>query len=382
MPAGRHVEFHQPPQGYERWDRDFEAFTREYKNERITREFGVEQCVTVNSAGGMVAESRPFFSLHYRQGYHPHMVTRSVGAYVKSEADMDRLPALIRYLPDPNPEGRIRNADTFADAFANLHEISREVHCNTLADAGFGNELTHDVVMLSGVPIHEIFGHQFEEPIYPLNVGQQSLFPVGKDVQNRNIRLRDDPGCEIGGLEVMGSYHFDSYGRPARAVTHIEDSRVKDHLGGEYVDQKNIKSFMGVERSAFIGSARQGDEGAFPQPRMSCTVLEGAEENLDTSGKIMMVPFDGYVLDGNFFKVLSSECYFRDSSGNLKRFGPLEASRTVYDALRGMHILPGKSHHIGTCGKPNVLDEEADSEVMVSFLANHQLWEQLTVRTL
>ena len=383
LPTERHVDYRAIPSNFERWDEELSAFTREYKNERITRDFGIEQRILVNSSGGMIIESIPFFSLYYRQGYGPFMISRSIGAHVSSNEDIHRIPRLIKYLPDPTPDRRINRAKTFSEAFARLYEISHQVVYPDLDAADLDNDLTHDVIMLSGVPIHEIFGHQFEEPIYPLQVGQRSLFPIDKNVQNPNLILRDNPLQQIEGLEVCGSFHYDSYGRKTQEKTHIENSRVREHLGGEYVDLKNLSTYLGIEKSASIGNARQGDDGSFPQPRMSCTVLEGKEEEeIDWCGKLVMVPFNGYVLDGNFFKVLSSECYVIDKKGNPIRLGPLEGSRAIYDAIIGMHILPGKSHHIGSCSKPNVLEEGSDTEVMVSFFTNHQMWEHLTLRSL
>jgi len=311
------------------------------------------------------------------------MISRSIGSYVYSNEEVDRIPQLIKYLPDPTPDRTINRATTLSEAFARLYEISNQVEYPDLDAALLSNDLTHDVIMLSGVPIHEIFGHQFEEPICPLQVGQRSLFPVDKNVQNSNLILRDNPLQTIEGLEVCGSYHFDSYGRRTREKTHIENSRVREHLGGEYIDLKNLPTFLGINQSTSVGNARQGDDGSFPQPRMSCTVLEGkTEEEIDWTGKLVMVPFNGYVLDGNFFKVLSSECYVIDKNGRPIRLGPMEGSRAIYDAIIGMHILPGKSHHIGSCSKPNVLEDGVDTEVMVSFFTNHQMWEHLTLRPL
>ncbi len=383
LPSEIFFDVREIPTNFEQWDDEFVAFTRDYKNERITRDFGVEQNIVVNSNGGMIVESQPYLSIHYRQGYHPYMITRSVGAYVSNNEEVNRLPLLIEYLPDPTLEQEIRKSRNFTDAFARLHAISHHVDEPDIENSGLSDDLTHDVIMLSGVPIHEIFGHQFEEPVHPLQVGQQSLFPIGKNVQNSNLILRDNPRQRIEGLEVIGSYSFDSYGRPSREKIHIKDSKVYEHLGSEYIDKKNLKTFLGVEKSDSIGNSRQGDDGYFPQARMSCTVLEGKEtEAVDWHGKVLMVPFNGYVLDGNFFKVNSSECYLMQDNGKLKRLGAMEGSRAIYDAIIGMHVLPGISHHIGSCSKPGVIEDGYDAEVTVSFLTNHQMWEHLTLRSI
>ena len=170
---------------------------------------------------------------------------------------------------------------------------------------------------------------------------------------------------------------------PTRKKVNIANTVVKEHLGAEYVDLKNLSTFLGVEKSSSVGNARQGNEGYFPQPRMSCTVLEGKEiENIPWDGKLLMVPSHGYVLDGNFFKLLSTECYVVDGAGNPQRICPLEGSRAIYDAIIGMHILPGTSYHIGSCSKQCVLEENNESEITVSIYTNHQLWENLTLRTI
>ncbi len=383
LPTDRIVDYRPVPSNYTQWDDDLLALTRDYQNVRITRDFGVEQHITVNSQSGITIESRSFLCIYYRQGYGPHMISRAIGAYVYSDEDIDRLPVLIGYISDPTIDGRVRKSATFVDAFARLHDVSNEVKYPDLESAGLPDDLTHDVIMLSGVPIHEIFGHQFEEPTYPLQVGQRSLFPVGKNVQNANLILRDNPLQQVEGLDVIGSYHYDCYGRPSRETSHIVDSRVRDHLGSEYADLKNLKTYLGIEQSDFVGNARQGGDGFFPQARMSCTVLEGKEaETIDWCGKLVMVPFNGYVLDGNFFKVMSFESYLIDSEGRPQRIGPIEGSRAIYDAIIGMHVLPGKSHHMGSCAKPGALEDPSEAEVMVSFLTNHQLWEHLTLRSM
>ncbi len=381
LPKERSVRWIVPPENGDHWDEELIDFTRSHRGDRLTREFVVEQTITVNTNGGFIIESRPFWGLYFRHGYEPLTVNRNLGAYVTSDDDIVRFPALLKYIPDPTPDRRIQSAESFWSAFDRLVRIS-EVKHDDLRSAGLPDVLTHDAVMLNGVAAHEIFGHQFEEPVYPLPVGHTSLFPIGKNVQNRRLLLYDNPHQEVEGYSVCGSYRFDAYGRPSASKTHIRDSIACEHLGSEYVDLRNLEGFLGIPQSESLGNARQGEDGSFPQGRMSCTVLEGEVEEADYSGKVIMIPNNGYVVDGSFFKVLSSECYVLNGSGEPQRVGPLEGSRAVYDAMIGMHLVDGKTHHIGTCSKPNVLDSGSDTEVPVSFLANNQLWECLTMRSI
>ncbi|MBD3266402.1 hypothetical protein GF373_07005 [bacterium] len=383
LPNTRVNDYRPLPNNFTQWDEDLRAFTKEYRNVRLTREFGVEQTILANSQGGILIESRPFWALYYRQGYGPHLVSRGLGAYVSSAEDINRLPRLIQYIPDPTPDGRIRHSATFTEAFAHLYEISKTIVFENLTQANLSQQLTHDAIMLCGVPIHEIFGHQFEEPIEPIPVGQQSLFPIGKNIQNPNIVLSDTPNLKLEGLNVLGGYAFDAYGRPSRETVHISDGIVKNHLGAEYVDAKNLPTFLGIEQSEFLGNARQGTDGLFPQARMSCTTLQGlAVENGSWEKKVLMMPSHGYVLEGNFFKLIASECYILGDDGEPKRIGPLEGSRAIYDAVMGMHILPETSYHIGNCSKPCALDDGHDAEITVSTFTNNQLWENLTLRAI
>ncbi|MFH1743453.1 MAG: hypothetical protein ABIH23_30990 [bacterium] len=381
LPESRSIRWTGPPSNHDCWDDELTDYTRKHPGDRITREFAVEQVVTVNSRGGLVIESKPFLGVFFRHGYDPLTVSRNVGAYVLSEDDVARFPILLAYLPDPTPDRRLQQAGSFWEAFDRLVRLS-EVRHPDLQSVGFPDVLTHDVIMLNGVPAHEIFGHQFEEPVYPLPVGQRSLFPVGKNVQNPSLILKDNPHQTVEGYPVCGSYQFDAYGRPSSTKTHIRESVVCEHLGSEYVDLKNLQGFLGISKSDSVGNARQGDDGSFPQSRMSCTVLDGKVEEVDWSGKVVMVPHNGYVVDGSFFKVLACECYVLNGSGEPERVGPLEGSRAVYDAMMGMHLIDGKTHHIGTCSKPSVLESGVDTEVAVSFLVNNQLWEHLTIRPL
>ena len=152
LPSDTVIHYRPLPDNYEQWDEDLRRFTIEYQNVRITRDFGVKQQIIANSNGGVVILSRPFYALYYRQGYGPNLITRSLGAYVSTNEEVNRLPELIKYLSDPTMDGRIRNAKTFTGAFANLHDISHEIIHADLKSCKMADHLTHDAIMLCGVP--------------------------------------------------------------------------------------------------------------------------------------------------------------------------------------------------------------------------------------
>ena len=194
--------------------------------------------------------------------------------------EIKKLIGLIKYLADPTPDKRIKKAKSFSEAFHELYEISG-LRYGSLEEAGILLSELYDIIMLTGVPIHEIFGHHFEEPIRFLDFGESGTFKYGQNIQNKSIVLMDNPKQEIKGFRVMGFTHVDAYGRKREPRIHIKDGKVVGFLGSEYADPEKLKQYMNLEKSPFVGNASQYNDGMFPQPRMSCTVIDGPTENID-----------------------------------------------------------------------------------------------------
>jgi predicted Zn-dependent protease len=247
-----------------------------------------------------------------------------------------------------------------------------------LEEAGIPLQGTHDLVVLTGVPVHEIFGHHFEEPINYLTFGESGTFQYNQDILNKEIVLSDNPGQQIEGFEVGGFTYFDAYGRVREPRTHIKDGKVLEFLGSEYIDQEKLKRFLNLNASNFVGNAGQYIDGAFPQPRMSCTVLDGASQRIDLEGKLVIVPNNGrtnpqektYMLD-------SFECYVIKDAQPL-RVIPLTITGAIHPAMTEMVLLDDLNYSSGNCGKPNPIGE-GQASMPVSQLTKSQLWKNQQV---
>ena len=364
------------PTDFEVFDEELMEFTRDHTNTRITRNFSVDQKVIVNSRGGKAVQSVPFFQISYSHGYKPIPVSRDITAVCNTNEDIKRFKKMVKYLADPTPDKRIKNAASFSQAFHELFKISG-LKYGSLEEAGIPLSELYDVVMLTGVPIHEIFGHHFEEPIRFLNFGESATFRSEQNIQNKNIHLVDNPNQRVEGFRVFGFTNVDAYGRKREPRTHIQDGKVVGFLGSEYADPEKLKKYMNLERSTFVGNASQSSDGWFPEPRMSCTVMDGKTEKVDLEGKILLVSHEGHTqpMDKTYM-VKAYECYVI-KDGEPKRVLPLQVTGGINQALANIILLNDESYQTGLCGKPEPIyypQSRGQAQVPVSQFAKSQVW--------
>lgn len=363
------------------YDAELREFTKAHRNSRLTRTLVVEQRVIVNSKGGKVVQTIPFFGISYSQGYTPIPTNRDISVVCTTNEDIKRFPALIKFIADPTPEHRVKSSKTLSEAFDQLYRISG-LKFGSLEEAGIPLSELYDVVMLTGVPVHEIFGHHFEEPIRFLDFGESGTFKYGQNIQNRNIELQDNPKQSIGGFRVQGFTYVDAYGRRREARQHIKDGKVVGFLGSEYADPEKLKQYMNLERSTFVGNASQHNDGTFPQPRMSCTVIDGPTEKIDWEGKILLVSHEGRTQpQDKTYMVKAYEAYIV-RNGIPRRIIPLQVTGGINQALSNLVLLDDESYQTGTCEKPEPIyypNSRGMSQAQVSQYAKSQMWRNQQV---
>ena len=298
-----------------------------------------------------------------------------------SEDDIRRFPDLIKFLADPTPEKRIKKAKSLSEAFHELHKVSG-LRYGSLEEAGIPLAGLYDVVVLTGVPAHEVFGHHFEEPIRFLDFGESATFKYGQDIGNKNIILKDDPNQQIEGFRVQGFTFVDAYGRKREARNHMKDGKCFEFLGSEYADPEKLKQYLNLAKSQFVGNASQYTDGHFPQPRMSCTVLDGKIEDVNLEGKILLVSQEGHTQPSDkTYNVSAKECYVvRD--GKPMRVIPLKVTGGINQALANIVLLDDWSYNTGFCGKPEPIyypQSRGQASVPVSQFSRSQMWQKQQV---
>ncbi|MBI4144531.1 hypothetical protein HY486_04755 [Candidatus Woesearchaeota archaeon] len=378
LPTEKATIFFTLPLNITHYDQELSAFTKSHKNTRITRALTIEQRIIVNSNGGKVIQSIPFFQIQYTHGYPPIQTNRDIKVVCATNDDIKRLPALIEYIADPTPDKKIKKARTFSEAFSELHQISG-LKYGSMEEAGIPTAELYDVIMLTGVPAHEIFGHHFEEPIRYLSFGESGTFKKGQNIKNTGLILTDNPAQKIAGFNVSGFTLYDAYGRRRTQRTHIQDGQVIAFLGSEYADEaEKLGKYNNTQPEHFTGNASQYVDGYFPQPRMSCTVLTGKTEQVCTEGKLILVSSEGHTDPRDkTYLVRAEECYII-KNGVPKRVIPLQVTGGINQALANIKLLDDESYQTGMCGKPEPIyypNSIGRASVPVSQLAKSQMWQ-------
>ncbi len=378
LPRDQQVFVESIPKGINFYDNEFREFTKTHPNTRIKRTLIVEQRIVVNSKGGKSIQVVPFFAMSYSQGYAPILTHRTLSVACNSYQDIKRLIDLIQYFPDPTPERRITRKKSFSETFNELYKIS-ELRYGNLPDVGIPLSELYDVIMISGVPAHEIFGHHFEEPVRNLDFGESGTFKFGQNIRNKDIFLLDNPQQKIQGFRVWGFAHFDAYGRKREPRIHIKDGKVVGFLGSEYVDSEKLESFLGLEKSSFVGNASQYSDGMFPMPRMSCTVLDGKSEEIDLEGKILVVAHEGSTDPRKkTYEIKSYEAYVIKGE-EPQRVIPLSITGGINQALANISLLKHFTYQTGVCSEPEPIyyPQPRDvAQVPASQFTRNQVWRE------
>jgi hypothetical protein len=369
------------PLGFDMYDEELREFSKNHKNTKLARDLFIKQQIIVNSKGGKFIQTIPCIQISYDHGFDPIPTNRIIGAVCTSGDDIRGLTKLIKYLADPTSDKRIKKAKTLTDAFHELYKIS-SLKFGSLTDAGIPLSELYDVVVLTGTPAHEIFGHQFEEPIRFLSFGEVGTFKYGQNIQNKDIVLMDNPKQEIENLRVLGFTHVDAYGRKREQRVHIKDGKVLGFLGGEYADPEKLEKYMNLKESHFIGNSSQDLQGWFPQPRMSCTVLDGKTEDIDLEGKILIVSHEGSTQpEDKTYKVEAKECYVI-KNGEPRRLIPLQVTGGINQALANIVLLNDLNYNCGICKSPEPIyypQSHGRAEISVSTFARTQMWKEQQV---
>ena len=139
---------------------------------------------------------------------------------------------------------------------------------------------------------------------------------------------------------------------------------------------------MNSEQKQFFGNSSQHLDGFLPQPRMSCTTIDGLTKNIDMEGKILLISHEGHTNpQDKTYMVKSNEAYVM-KDGVPKRVIPLQVTGGINQALADLELIDDVSYQTGFCGKPEPIhypQSRGTASVPVSQFAKSQVWKNQQV---
>jgi TldD protein len=223
---------------------------------------------------------------------------------------------------------------------------------------------------LTGVFVHEVFGHLCEADAHPFTPALDGMLAEGRKIASTSVSIIDDSTH----FDLPGSCAFDDEGMPGGRKVLISGGRMKSRL-----HSLETAAAAGVGPT---GNGRAGDFAHGPAARMTCTFMMPGENTLDD---LLALMSDGLLLQGaisgstnmDSFR-LSARKAWRVSSGRPGRIvGPCTITGRVFDLLGSIEAASGDLalfSGTGGCSKPGHLT------LPVSYGGPHVLLGAVRVR--
>jgi TldD protein len=223
---------------------------------------------------------------------------------------------------------------------------------------------------LSGIFVHEVFGHLCEADAHPFTPALSGMLSEGRKVSSPCVNIVDDSTH----FDLPGSCAFDDEGIPGGRRLLISAGRMKGRL-------HSIET-ASASGTVPTGNGRAGDFAHGPAARMTCTFMMPGENSLDD---LLAMMSDGLLLQGavsgstnmDSFR-LSARRAWRVVSGKPRKVGgPCTISGRVFDLLGSVEAVAGDlSLFSGTggCTRPGQLT------LPVSYGGPHVLLGRVAVR--
>lgn len=136
---------------------------------------------------------------------------------------------------------------------------------------------------LTGILVHEAFGHLSEADLSQGHPFLGDIFPLGRKVAPDFVNICDDATL----YGNPGAYSFDDEGEPGARTVLVEEGRVVGRL-------HTLSTAASADLES-TGNARAVDFRSPPRARMSCTFMQPGGHNLE--GLLAMME-DGLLLQG------------------------------------------------------------------------------------
>ncbi|NJL81896.1 MAG: TldD/PmbA family protein [Chloroflexaceae bacterium] len=198
---------------------------------------------------------------------------------------------------------------------------------------------------LSGVFIHEAFGHLSEGDFLYENPRMQDLLALDKPMGIEQLTVTDD--ATLPGLP--GSFHYDDEGVPAQKKYLIKNGVLAGRL--------HSRETAGKMAETPTGNARAINASYPPIVRMTNTAIEPGDRTVeemirDIDNGIYAVRMLGGQTNGELFTFAAAEGYWIRNGAIAEPVSDVTLSGNVFQTLKDIEQIGSDTHYTsGGCGK-------------------------------
>jgi TldD protein len=179
---------------------------------------------------------------------------------------------------------------------------------------------------LTGVLVHEAFGHLVEADFLESNPAVAHMLRPGTTVGSEHVSIVDDTTL----LEMPGGMKWDDEGTPGRRTQLIRNGSVAGWL-----HTSGTAARSGTEPT---GNSRAADPGGFPEARMTCTYMEPGKLSMEgllarMDCGLYLKGFMGGATDMDRFSIAAQEVWTVRNGVIEKPVAPVVVSGRVTDVL-------------------------------------------------
>lgn len=222
---------------------------------------------------------------------------------------------------------------------------------------------------LTGMLVHEAFGHLAESDLLGQCPALGALVRPGRKVGNRCLNIADDPTH----FALPGSCSWDDEGTRATRACLVSEGMVESRL--------HTLSTAASSGAVPAGNARAWGAGSLPMARMRCTLLEpgrGTVEDLlgDLERGVYLKGCLGGATDMERFSLIAESGWLVRRGKLYRPLGPVVITGNVFDTLRAIEKAGGDLEVFGNLGGCGRAGERA---IPVSYGGPHILVSKIRV---
>ncbi len=220
--------------------------------------------------------------------------------------------------------------DRFKDKERQITQIGKELQSRkTTTISAPGKKRVILDPILTGILVHEAFGHLVEADFLENNPAIAKMLRIGSRVGSDCVSIVDDSQL----TEHPGSLHWDDEGTPGSKTQLVSSGKISSWL--------HTMSTAAKYKTNPTGNARISDRGGIPEARMTCTYMEQGTTPLEKlkihlDNGLYMKGFLGGATDMDRFSIAVEEVWTVKNGVIHEPVVPMVISGKVTDILKSV----------------------------------------------